>query len=337
MTRIVNAVVTLILCVGAIALTSIALPLAKYDQPPSARAIGGDIQVTSRETDFAAPATAHLVWSVGRFISLSQASGTVTRVMVEGGQRVDCGAPAIEIDGRTLLAYCAESPLYRVVAASSKGRDADEFAAFVVSMGLLKPNEVKDVRRKAIVYKALQNFLGRPATDSFSPADLVWIGTPATPTDVTVRVGQSVSQGTDVFAVAAQLQSAIVAMADGPPGPLLFSVEGDPNRLTVRGDGAVSDLSSLQTALDVAGRKPEETPSDTAGRVRLATPIAAWAVPASAVVSGSSGVCVFVRGDGESTHPVSVVPVDATVGTVLVTAALQPGDRVLTYPGPLQC
>lgn len=337
MTRIVNAVVTLILCVGAIALASIALPLAKYDEPSSAPAVGGDIQVTSRQTDFAAPATAQLVWSVERLVSLNQASGTVTRVMVKSGQRVECGAPVIEIDGLPLLAYCAESPLYRPVTAASKGRDADEFAAFVLSLGLLKPNEVNDARRRVLVYRALQKFLGRSATDLFSPGDLVWIGTPATPTEVSVRVGQTVSAGTDVFKVATQLESAVVALTNAPAGPVLFSIEGDPGRLSVGEDGAVADLSLLQTALDVAGRKPEEMPSDTAGRVRLATPIAAWAVPASAVVSGKSGVCVLVRGDSEGAQPVAVVPVDASVGTVLVTGDLQPGDRVLTDPGPLQC
>jgi hypothetical protein len=337
MKRIINGAVTLILCVGAIALASIALPLAKYDEPPSARAIGGDVQVASRETDLAVSATAQLTWSVERVISLNQASGTVTRVMVQSGQPLECGSPVIEVDGRPLLAYCAESPLYRAVNAASKGRDADEFAAFVVSLSLLKPNEINDVRRKALVYKAVQKFLGRPTIDSFSPADLVWIGTPTTPTEVSVRVGQIVSADTAVFKVTAQLQAAIVALPEDPAGPVLFSIEGDPNRLRVGDDGVVTDLSALQTALDVAGRKPEEMPSETAGRVRLAAPVSAWAVPASAVVSGSSGVCVFVRGDSEMARSVSVVPVDASVGTVLVTGELQPGDRVLTDPGQLQC
>ncbi len=335
--RLVVVVVALAVCVGGVSLAVVALPLASYEQRGvDAEAVEASVvAVTSREIDLASSATVAAVWSSERRVRLPSVSGLVSSVSVTPGVELGCAQEVLRVAGRALLAYCGPSPLFRDVSSRTRGADAAEFVAFLQRVGLLVDGEVTRQQVDRVI-RNVQAWMGWPVSGAVTPGDFVWIGEPFVPSEVLVEPGMTVSAGADVLQVAPGLESATVTAgsgarpADAAASGLVFALDSSPTTYPVGADGAVADLAGLEGEL--RGRLVEgELPVSAVGSVRLAVPLSALTVPATAVVSGLAGECVFVRDAGaERGVPVSVL--GSSIGVVFVDGAIADGDEVVVAP-----
>lgn len=341
--RVLGVLVALAVCVGGVALAVIALPLASYEQRGAVNeAVDASVvSVTSREIDLASAATVSAVWSQDRRVRLPAVSGLVSLVLVEPGVEVQCAQGVARVGGRVLLSYCAPSPLFRDVSSRTVGTDADEFTTFLQEAGLLAEGEVTRQQVNQVI-RDLQAFMGWTVNGVVTPSDFVWIGEPFMPSDVLVEPGMTVSEGADVMQVAPALETATLTVGSGArPGDgatpgLVFSLDGSPTSYSVGPDGGIADLAGLEVELRTR-LVDGELPVSVVGAVRLAEPVLALTVPATAVVSGPGGECVWVRdAGGERAVPVSVL--GSSIGVVYVDGDIMDGDEVVVAPdGSLGC
>lgn len=335
--RVAGIVLALAVCVGGVSLAVVALPLASYEQ----RGVDTDateasvVSVTSREIDLASAATVVVEWSGDRLVRLPAVSGLVSSVSVGPGVEVVCAQEVLRVAGRVLMAYCGPSPLFRDVSSRSRGADAAEFVDFLQQVGLLADGEVTSSQVDRVI-RDVQAFVGWRVNGVVTPADFVWIGAPFVPSDVLVEAGMTVSDGTDVMQVAPGLVSATVTVgsgprpADGSESALVFALDSSATTYPLGADGTVADLGALEGEL--RSRPTDgELPVSAVGSVRLAEPILASTVPATALVSGAAGECVRVRDtDGERVVPVTVL--GSSIGVVYVDGAIADGDQVVVAP-----
>jgi hypothetical protein len=331
--RLLALVVVIAMVCGAVALSIIALPLSRYEPiEPSALQTSGSVDVVPRQTDVPRAATVRLTWSTTQTVPLTGVTGRVTAILVASGEEVACAAPAIEVDGRVLLTYCAERPMWREISGTTKGRDVDEFDAFLVERGLMDADDVGSGSARVKAVKALQGFLGLRATGTVAPADFVWMSAPFTPTVVNVEIGERIADDATLMTSEARLVEAIVEPLPDGDRPLLFGVDGSAERITVSDTSGRLDAAATEAVVRAGEFDPEKLPTSVNGTVRLSTPVEVWAVPASGIVSSTSGSCVAVVSDSSrSMVPVEIV--ESNVGTVLVAGQLNPANRVVAEPG----
>ncbi|HQZ37139.1 MAG TPA: peptidoglycan-binding domain-containing protein [Ilumatobacteraceae bacterium] len=326
-----------VMMAGAVALTIIAVPLARYPSRPTLSFVNSPVAVAQQTTALSRAATATILWEPGRVIRTAViASGTVTRVGLEAGTPATCGESLLQIDGADVIGYCGPEPLWRAISSASQGRDVDELVTFLRSTGFLAGSGAPTEPELTHAVEAMQAHFGYPATGTVSPAMFVWLGSAGfTPDVVEITAGTAISGSTEVASSKPQISAVTVQVAAGDPPSvatkLVFNLTDSPGTFDIAPDGSVADVVGFSAA---AGDRLQDANgglvTSLGGVVSLSTPITAAAVPISSIVRNAGVNCVVpVEG-----HPVRVDIVDSQLQLVLVTGDLLPGTLIQSQPSP---
>jgi hypothetical protein len=324
-----DSIVVVGAAVAAAATVAIAVPRSTYPSPNAGEPIAPTVSVTARTDDLAAAAMLSLDWSPGRQIRLPDVAGTVTAVQASPANGIECGAPLLQIDGRNLVGYCAAAPLYRTIEPGLDGDDVDQFVDFLVSVELLSTTD-PDPHELAAGIDRLRSTIGLDDSGQLAPSDTVWVGPSAPASSIELVVGDVVSGREVVATVDPRLVAARLPEPPPSAAPWSFGLDRSSERHRLGSDGAVIELDALaDEVLELAAAG--DLPTSAAGSIRLDEPIEVIGVPASAIVSTSTGTCVLAV-DGRSASAVEVDVVGASVGVALVAGPLQPGQHVQSRP-----
>lgn len=327
-----------VLLFGAFALAVVAFPLARYPANPPSSVPSGAVAIVRRQVDRARQVELRLEWEPDRSAVLAR-GGLITAMAITPGSSVECGRPVAALDGRAVVAYCGPGPLWREVTADSEGFDAAQAWDFLRSTGLLVGDTPTWSERNDAIraFRDLHQLGDGPALD---PADLVWMPAASQADEVVVQLGQRVEQGTTIFVDRGNVSKATVTglPADPAPEDFVVTLPSLATALAVGPDGTIADVSAVTGALGAAGRVDGTAVAAVDATARLAEPVAGWAVPASSIQQGTSGNCVGIRRDGQPLKAVAVEVLGYSVGTALVTGALEDQDVVVVNPGSdLRC
>ena len=331
MRRALTGLAALLLTAAAVGIAVIAVPLTHYRPERPVVLADSTVSAVTAGTDLPRTVSVSLWWSNAQSFRLGASSGLVTSVAATAGSEVGCGAPVVQLDGRWVLAYCGPRPLWREIAADTVGADRDEAVAFLVMTGYLRPAAAVATRSEvSAAIRALQTLSGWKATGVLTPAELLWLREPVTPSSVELVAGQTVAGGEAVMSIASTLQSGQVVGEQPGQSGRVFGLEGSAQRFELTA-GTVVDLAGLQAELHRRGLTVDALPSTAAGSTRLAQSAQFVTVPASAIVSDANGVCVQVI-EGDVRRAVAVVPVDSVGDSAYVTGTLTAGADILVNP-----
>ncbi|MFV0633360.1 peptidoglycan-binding domain-containing protein [Demequina sp.] len=263
--------------------------------------------------------------------------GTLTSMRVEASDHVEAGTVVAKIDGREVVAYTSDEPLYRDISRGLQGDDVVTAQEFLVALGYYaaSPDGVFGASTAAAVSAFNREHGWGNNNDVLALGSLVWIGAEG----LTVRetlgvVGTTVAPGSELFSSIAE--PATVAVADvpelPPTGPAALTVNG----VTVPyelGSRTVQDVESVSAVVSAMAGALESV-----GTVTLSEPAVQGSVPSSAVVNDPAGrTCVFTEQRG---GVLIVSPTADTMGSVAVGEELV-GRSVLINPrevrGDLDC
>lgn len=327
--RVAAAVV---LSLSAIAVAALAIPLADYRATSSQAPAGALTAVVLRTTDIPSAASLAVRWDDGQ-TAVVRAAGLVTAVFAADGERIECGDRVVEIDGAPLVAYCAPRPLWREVGGSTVGADAEEVAEFLRASGDLDGSGSPEPAALTSAIRSFQRGAGQAVTGTIAPGDMVWIGSPVEPT-VDIHVGDSVIDGD----LALRVPPAVVSARLDPARPAdgvddsVFTLDDSDVPFDLDDGGNVVDVAALSAEVAAISSFEGDPPPVLTGSIRLAQPREVASLPATSIVSGSSGVCVHIVADDGGAEPVAVEVVGSSVGIVLVTGPLTPGSQVTSAP-----
>ena len=258
----------------------------------------------------------------------TQATGTITAIGIGEGSKVTAGTRVMDVDARGVVAYVADSPLYRDIVRGIEGPDVATAQALLTDLGF--DAGPADGKAGPATEKAIKAFNVAYGFGKNNPvltlASLLWVGTvPATVNEVSVHLGDQVGPGTELFTVAAALAAITVAEPSGNAleGEWALTVNGVTAPYE-HGTSRITDPEAVAAIADTLG-----TTTEGVGTLQLATPVTVASVPSSAVVTGATGgTCIFASTDAEPT------PVEASggsLGTVDLDASWV-GQPVLLNP-----
>lgn len=270
---------------------------------------------------------AKLRWQDGPTLYAPTWSGMVGAVWLEPGGTIRSGDRVASLDGVVRLAVHTPQPFFRALSSGDRGPDVGWLQDALVRLGYLAagPEEndrVGPVTRRAIAALTADLGLLEPV-DVFDPAWFVWLPTEQLEVaTVALRPGTPAPPaGTAIAAGAPELASVDLERVDG--GPL--TLEPGVRYILQIGDAALP-LDGTTGGLDGNGlaslsRILAPATDSASGSVRLAQPLAVWALPASAVMSGADGrLCVWVERGG-TYEPTTVEVVGGRAGVTFVRPA----------------
>ncbi len=261
-------------------------------------------------------------------VPATQASGTVTALDIGVGDEVAHGQVVMAVDAKDVVAYTADSPLYRDVSRRLSGPDVEIVQQLLGHLGYLEgvPDGVAGYSTEQAI-KAFNEDHGYGKNNTtLSRAALVWLGPePVVVSEMSVALEDTASPGTELFATTASL--ARIAVTETTPllhdGDVELEVAGVGWPYLV-GSGAVNEPDAVAAIALALGSAEEGV-----GTIRLAEPANVGAIPASAVFSDEAGaMCIFPDVAGE---PILIEPIGGTLGTVDVNMSLV-GQSVLLNP-----
>ena len=271
----------------------------------------------------------------------SQRGGTVTRVECMAPMAWESGKSNLSIDGEPVLNFHVSTPLWRDLAAGSKGPDVDAFKEELRRLN--QPvSDGAELRWADIVsYRGLAEAAGASAEfRTVSPASMIWLPAPAislsrceislgetidaghviarSRSDILVTVGGDLKPGTDIR----QLQ---VGEATVP-----LSVD-----LTLENPGDA--LALTETTVYRAAIEQDTEPAavvEIEGTARLVEPVRVAPLPPSSItVSSQTAGCVLTV-DG-TVVPVGIV--SSELGRTLVTFEGDSFPELIATSGPRKC
>ena len=258
----------------------------------------------------------------------TQASGTITALSVAAGDQVTTGTRLMDVNAQAVIAYVANSPLYRDVTRGLNGPDVATAQALLAAWGYDTGGADGKAglgTERAIKAFNLANGYGKDNT-VLSLASLVWVGTaPVTVGTMSVHLGAQVGPGTALFTTTAALAAITVAE---PPGMTangdLELVVGDVATPYAAGSGRVTEPEAVAAIMASLG-----TATEGLGTLQLVTPTTVATVPSSAVVTDAAGrTCLFAS---ETAPPTLVTPTGGSLGTIDLDPTLA-GKPVLLNP-----
>jgi len=258
------------------------------------------------------------------FAVTAQSNGTMTGLGIVVGQPVENGTVAFEVDGRPVVAYVADAPLFRDITRGLEGRDVANAQQLLHDLGYLDGVDGKAGLATDRAIRAFNKDHGYGDTNTvLTTASLLWVPTGSgAPTAVSVRVGAALSPGLALYSTTA--------------GTASFTLNLEPTDAdrTVTLDNLAIDLPAGTTRIT----NPESVTAlkdrlgdqkSIAVAVSLAEPRTVGTLPATAIVRAADGTMCFYTGlDGE---PVTVAPASGLLGLVDVDAGLI-GKPVLVNP-----
>lgn len=261
-------------------------------------------------------------------VVVAPTSGVVTSMHFAVGDEVSTGTRLVTINDRDLVAYSSAAPLYRDISRGETGRDVSTAQELLSALGFA-PGAVDGragwaTERAIIAFNKAHGY--GPNNAVLSLGSLGWIGTgPVTVGSAKTVLGMTVSQGDAIFEGVA---SAVAIMVTEPPAlpsdaPLELVVSGTMAAYEP-GSGRISDATSVAAIAAIVG-----TATDRPGTLRLVDPVRVGAVPASSVVTDSTGAsCIFADVEGK---PLPIQPLGGSLGTVDIDASLI-GEPLLLNP-----
>lgn len=172
MVRSIRLLAWLTLVAGSVAVAVWAFPSVPYPNDDPDALAATVVPVVERSVDRVQPVSVELDWSADRSVSLAR-DGLVTGVAVSPGSRAGCGAVVATIEGRAVVLFCAEAPLWRPITGTTAGPDADATWDFLRALGLLGEEPTSRAQRTDAIRGFRYVFaLGNGTT--IEPSDLVW-------------------------------------------------------------------------------------------------------------------------------------------------------------------
>jgi len=252
----------------------------------------------------------------------SQSSGVITELSIDVGQPVTNGSSAWSVDGVPVVAYEAAAPLFRDIKEGLSGKDVKIAQQVLADTGFLSGSIdgiAGDVTGDAIAKFNREYGYGK-SNRVLGVGSLLWVPEGSgVPTSVTVRVGDSVSPGTEVYV--ASVEPATISVDVEPVDQQRVVTASGVSVSLPAGQTTVSDPEDVNALAEVVGDK-QAFPATVA----LAEPRTVGTVPASSVVTDAqSRTCFFLDVDGPgiiieaTTGSFGVVDVDpALAGTSVV-------------------
>lgn len=257
-------------------------------------------------------------------------SGTVTQLNVSAGKIISSGDVIATVDDENIVAMVSRAPLFRDLSSGAIGDDVLRMEEYLAGLGFYNGTPTTKFGREASsAVRAFNLAYGYSTRKSvFGLNSVAWIGTSEVSVGaVSAFIGESVAAGSALFT--APIRPVAISVTEGAPG---VSAADGGNRLVVGtvsvpyvvGSGRVTDSDSvaeLVTALGAGGKG--------SGQVIAADPVRVMTVPATAVLTDSSGAtCVY---SDAGSRGVLVKPVGGGVGSVDLPAGT-PLAHVLANP-----
>lgn len=242
-------------------------------------------------------------------------SGLVTEVRARPGQRVMPGDVVMTVEDRAVVAFTAQSPLYRDLRRGDVGSDVLRLSGYLRRLGFLKtpPTRVVDAQFEEAI-GTFNSRTGQEEPDAvFRLGSVVWTGPrPLLVDSVAVMTGDRISPGAEVIGGPRVLARVSVL----EPAAGLPAVQGD-YRLRLAdtavpytaGSGEVTSAKSLRRLQHLLPRDGAESIASA----QAAEPQPVLRVPAAAVIVDEAGrTCVLPSADAE---PIRVVVAGGELGT----------------------
>jgi len=295
-----------------------ASPLRSAERP---RPVVAEVQAAERDNRVATTVAVHPAPEV---VVRSQSTGTVTASALGVGEPVRQGDVALVVDGRPIVAYIADAPLFRDVTAGLRGDDVTTVRRLLTDLGYLGADDGDSDTAMVAAIRGFNTDHGRGADDeTLSPDSVLWIPADSSaPQAVSVRVGDVVQAQSELYTTTSG--SAAVQIATPAVGVARVLSVGTASVPLPAGSDEVTDPGDVAELLAVMAGQ-EASPAVVADE----EPEPVGTIPASAVIVDTQGTSCYLTGvDGD------VVRVDADaggLGLVDVDVALV-GTPVLVNP-----
>ncbi|MGO4536736.1 peptidoglycan-binding domain-containing protein [Leifsonia sp. 2MCAF36] len=276
-------------------------------------------------------------------------AGTVTALRIGAGDNVEDGSELFAVDGRMLLAFSQNVPLFRELRMGDSGDDVAALGRFLNARHLLEsPADSRFGPKMRVAVAAYQARYGYDQDGVFRPSYVVFIPHDFGPvTEVSALIGERVTD-----------QAAVIKGTSRPTSLRLEPSKKDPSPVAETTTGAVLRIGSEQIAISARVPSTQELPaiwaSLTAGVARgelkqstVATDSSteiqfegaqiaqtsnstAGSVPSSALFTAADGTsCLFESGSasrwmekGTTAHIVQAKPDSGEIGHTLIDSRL---------------
>lgn len=292
--------------------------------PMESDTASGPVITTVQRAERPESETTTVTWAPSEvYPVLSRSAGTITALGITSGEPLADGDVAMSVDGAPVLAFVAPAPLYRDIGQGMTGEDVDAVQRFLVDRGYLGGAEVPAARSTARAIAAFNADHGRGDTEVLRVGTLLWVPEGSgDPLDVSVRVGDVVEPGTELYRT-----------ADGPDRLAIDTTPLAEERvLSVAGVevALAPDAVAVLDAHDVAAVRAVMGGEDSVGATlsRLAAGEVGTIPSAAVVVDADGRACYFTGLDG---HAVQIEADSGSFGLVDVDPGLI-GSPVLVGP-----
>ena len=261
-------------------------------------------------------------------------SGVLTAVEYEVGDRWSSGSSTVAVDGAGLMLLSGKEPWYRDLTLGDEGADVMNLQRALNRLGGEVAVSGRFDAPTQAAWKKIAVKAHVPAEDGvFRLGEIVWLpGDEVVITECPLAAGQDIADG----AVIATAGSGSAGVSFAAPADLFdgvrtltvgaATVELDEDLELASPEDAKAVLSTVEATAAIAQGGGEAV--QVSGVLRLASPIAVYAVPPSAVLRDASArVCVLSAGS-----PVTVDVVSSALGLTYVRLEDAPPPAVDVYP-----
>lgn len=230
--------------------------------------------------------------------------GTVTSWACTQGTTLSSATSSVAVDGVNLLSLSTSVPLWRDLVPGDKGQDVRALEEELVRLG--QPANVDSAlsRDEMRTLTTLAKTVGVELDGALTRDLVVWLPSPAVTVEkCDAQLSGSVAPGGSLATVDSGVVISAVSLPEGRlPGARYLDLLPEPVALGDAGElppEVTSDaVRNTDAFREAASASPEATSLTLKGTVVLQTPVQVAAIPATAVMTDSTGSsCVFVDND----------------------------------------
>jgi len=336
--RVVAVFVALLIVIPAAVITAL-WNVDPYEPPMDDPTVSVLMPVGLDRAVARVPARLDLEWSAPIEVLSQGQSGMVTSVHVDDRSVVTAGTALFDLDGSTVVAVGPGAVLWRDLAVGDEGRDVAALGRFLDSLGLVEdeldpPLDRVGPQLSAAIDAFLTRFgwprvlrSARAGTGPVFPVDAVlYLPYDQLAIDeVNLVVGQPLpGRGVPVLVHNSTVVAASVTtdrQIDLPAEQIVFSAIGEQLSIELSDDASVplQSLAEVAAVLEAGTAAIDGILTVTSGEMRY--------VPASAVVTGGSGQCVW-----GPTGPSPVTVVWSQGGRAYISAQTPIPEEIIVNP-----